>query len=119
MALRDTDTLTEEKESQEQARARAHAAYLQTQIETVNNNLKRINDLRIDIEKSKETLNETKSSFANGGHSYDGVGLGNTETLSCLNALDLAIEALDRVKGIQNKNLEDLQNQYNTIGVSL
>ena len=101
------------EQSKEEARALAES--LLAQKTKVENDIERINNLRTQIESSKDKLNETKNSFANGGHSLGGVGLGNTETESCITALDSAIQTLDKVKEVNEKNLVSLQNQYNAV----
>ena len=101
--------------SQEQIAAEAEAARLRRLIEEINNKIVRINQLKAQIASSTEALHNTRNSFANGGHSYNGISLGMTTGAACIAALNSASSALDAAYDIQKTKLNLLQNQYRRV----
>lgn len=101
--------------SQEQKAAEAEAARLRRLIEEINNKIVRINQLKAQIASSTEALHNTRNSFANGGHSYNGISLGMTTGAACIAALNSASSALDAAYDIQKTKLNLLQNQYRRV----
>lgn len=101
--------------SQEQMERERQAAALRAQIAAEQDKIRRINDLQSQITSSIGALSKTLNSFANGGHSCGGKGLGSAETSSCISALSSASGQLSSVLTMHEEILNNLQAQYSSV----
>ena len=71
-----------------------------------------MSQLKVQIQNCVTALYDTRNSFANGGHSYNGISLGMTTGAACIAALNSASSQLNSVCARHERQLEELQIQY-------
>ena len=115
MAYQKRVVIYDEGKSKEQIERERRAAELRAQIAAEQDKIRRINELQSQITNSIGALSKTLNSFASGGHSYNGIGLGSTETSSCISALSSASGQLSSVLAMHEEMLKSLQAQYSSV----